>query len=146
MKWGQPRGCAPGKSVLRAGSVSTARRRKPARCGHTCSENSVRERAFSGPTFTPLCCFRTQVAPVVKSPPANAGPVRDKGSIPGSGRSPGGGHGNPLQSSCLENPTDREAWQATVRGFTQSWAQPTRLSTHTPAGTPVCAGGTRSPG
>ena len=50
----------------------------------------------------------------VKNPPANAGDIRDSGSIPGSGRSPGGGHGNPLQCSCLENPTDREAWRATV--------------------------------
>ena len=49
----------------------------------------------------------------------------DIGSIPGSGRSPGGGHGNPLQYSCLENPRDRGAWQATVHGVTQSR---TRLS------------------
>ena len=48
----------------------------------------------------------------LKNPPANAGDVRDAGSIPGSGRSPGGGHGNPFQYSCLENPMDREAWQA----------------------------------
>ena len=54
-----------------------------------------------------------QVALVVKKPPANAGEVRDAGSIPGSGRSSGGGKGNPLQYSCLENPMDREAWQAT---------------------------------
>ena len=46
---------------------------------------------------------------VVKNPPANAGDVRDKGSVSGSGRSPGGGHGSPLQYSCLENPMDREA-------------------------------------
>ena len=46
----------------------------------------------------------TQVAPVLKNPPANAGDVRDMGSIPGSGRSAGGGHGNPLQYCCLENP------------------------------------------
>ena len=46
----------------------------------------------------------TQVAPVVKNPPANAGDVRDSGSIPGLGRSPGGGRGNPFQYSCLENP------------------------------------------
>ena len=52
------------------------------------------------------------VALVVKSPPASAGDVRDVGSIPGSGRSPGGGHSNPLQYSCLENPMDRGAWQA----------------------------------
>ena len=48
---------------------------------------------------------------VVKNPPTNAG---DVGSIPGWGRSPGGGHGNPLQYSCLENPMDRGAWCATV--------------------------------
>ena len=45
-----------------------------------------------------------------KNPPANAGDVRDVGSIPGSGRSLGGGHGNPCQYSCLENPTDRGVW------------------------------------
>ena len=45
----------------------------------------------------------------------------DLGSIPGSGRSPGEGNGNPLQYSCLENPMDREAWQATVHGVTKSW-------------------------
>ena len=53
---------------------------------------------------------------VVKNPPANAGDVRDASSIPGSGRSPGGGHGNPLQYSCLGNPMDRGAWQAIVHG------------------------------
>ena len=46
---------------------------------------------------------------VVKNPPANAGDLRDVGSILGPGRSPGGGNGNPLQYSCLENPMDREA-------------------------------------
>ena len=51
---------------------------------------------------------------MIKNPPANAGDVRDAGSAPGSGRSPGGGHGNPLQYSCLQNPMDRGAWQATV--------------------------------
>ena len=49
----------------------------------------------------------SQVVLVVKNPPANAGDIRDVGSIPGSGRSPGGEHGNPLQHSCLENPMDR---------------------------------------
>ena len=58
----------------------------------------------------------SQVALVVKNPPANAGDVRDTGSIPGLGRSPGGGHGNPLQSSCLKDPKDRGAWQAAVHG------------------------------
>ena len=63
----------------------------------------------------------SQVALVVKNPPAIAGDVRDLGSIPGSGRSPGGGHGNPLQYSRLENPMDRGAWRATVHGVAQSW-------------------------
>ena len=61
-----------------------------------------------------------QVALVVKNLPANAGEVRDAGLIPGSGRSPGGGKGNPLQYSCLENPMDREAWQATVHRTAES--------------------------
>ena len=56
----------------------------------------------------------SQVVLVEKNPPANAGDIRDMGSIPGSGRSPGGGHGNPLQYSCLENPMDRRAWRSTV--------------------------------
>jgi len=55
----------------------------------------------------------SQMAPVVMNPTVNAGDRRDVGWIPGSGRSPGGGHGNPLQYSCLENPMDRGAWQAT---------------------------------
>ena len=50
-----------------------------------------------------------QVALVVKNPPANARDIRDAGSIPGLGRFPAGGHGSPLQHSCLENPMDRGA-------------------------------------
>ena len=53
--------------------------------------------------------------------PANAGDVRETGSISGSGRSSGGGNGNPLQYSCLENLMDRGAWQATVYGVTKRW-------------------------
>ena len=56
----------------------------------------------------------SQVALVVKNPPANARDTRDMGSVSGSGRTSGGGHGNPLQYSCLENPMDRGAWRATV--------------------------------
>ena len=56
---------------------------------------------------------------VVKNTPANAGGVRDVGSILGLGRSPGGGNGNPLQYSCLENPVDRGAWWATVLGVAE---------------------------
>ena len=63
----------------------------------------------------------SQAALVVKNPPANAGDVRDTGSIPGLGRSPGGGHGHPLQYYCLENSMDIEAWRATVHGVTKNW-------------------------
>ena len=57
---------------------------------------------------------------MVKNLPADAGDVGDIGSIPGLERSPGGGHGNPLQYSCLENPMDRGAWWATVHGIAES--------------------------
>ena len=63
----------------------------------------------------------SQVVLVVKNPPANTGDIRDVGSIPGLGKSPGGGHGNPLQYSCLENPVDRGAWQATVFRVAKRW-------------------------
>ena len=56
----------------------------------------------------------SQAVLVIKSPPANAGEVRSAGLILGSGRSPGGGNGNPLQYFCLDNPMDRGAWRATV--------------------------------
>ena len=61
-----------------------------------------------------------------KESTCNAG---DMGSIPGLGRSPGGGHGNPPQYSCLENPMDRGAWQAQVHRVAKSWTQLKRLST-----------------
>ena len=60
---------------------------------------------------------------VVKNPPASAGDAGDLGSIPGSGRSPGEGNGNPLQYSCLGNPMDRGAWGATVHGVAKSRTQ-----------------------
>ena len=63
----------------------------------------------------------------VKNLPANAG---DPGSIPGSGRSPGGEHGNLLQYSCLENPMDRGDWRATVHGVSKIWTRLTWLSLH----------------
>ena len=56
---------------------------------------------------------------VVKSPSGNSGDIRDTGLIPGSGRSPGEEHDNPLQYSCLENPMDRGAWWATVYGVVE---------------------------
>ena len=57
---------------------------------------------------------------MVKKPSADAGDAGDLGSVPGSGRSPGEGYGNPLHCSCLENPMDRGAWQATVHGIAES--------------------------
>ena len=57
---------------------------------------------------------------MVKNLPANAGDIRDMGSIPGLGRSPGEGSGNPLQYSCLENPMDRRAWRAVVHEVAES--------------------------
>ena len=60
--------------------------------------------------------FGSQVAVVVENPSANAGDIRDMGSMPGLGRSPRGGHSNPLQYSCLENLMDRGTWRATVHG------------------------------
>ena len=62
----------------------------------------------------------SQVVLVVKNTSANAKDTRDAGSIPGSGRSPGEGNGNPLQYSCLENPMDRGAWWATVHAVSKS--------------------------
>ena len=76
-----------------------------------------------------LCA--SQVALVVKNLPANAGDTRDAGSIPGSGRSPGGEHGNPLQCSCLGNPRDKGTWWATVHGVAKTRTLLKRLSTHT---------------
>ena len=61
--------------------------------------------------------YASQVALVIKNPPANAGDRRDMSSIPGSGRSPEEGHSNPLQYSCLENPMDRGAWWAIIHGL-----------------------------
>ena len=62
----------------------------------------------------------SQVVLVIRNSPAKGRDLRDAGSIPGSGRSPGGGHGHPLQYSCLENPMDRGAWRATVHKATKS--------------------------
>ena len=68
------------------------------------------------------------VVAVVKNPPINGRDIRDAVSIPGSGRSPEEGNGNPLQYSCLENPMDRRTWRATVHGVPKSWTQLKQLS------------------
>ena len=67
---------------------------------------------------------------VVKNLPANTGNIRDTGSIPGSGRSTGGGHGNPPQYSCLEHPIDRGAWRARIHRVTKSRTWLKQFSTH----------------
>ena len=67
---------------------------------------------------------------MVKNSSANAGGIIDVSSIPGLGRSPGGGHGNPLQYSCLENAMGRGAWQAMVHRVTKSQSQLKRLGIH----------------
>ena len=74
----------------------------------------------------------SSVVLVIKNLSTNAGGIRDLGSIPGSGKSPGGGHGNPLQYSYLENPMDRGTWQPTVHRVAKSRTWPKQLSTHTP--------------
>ena len=76
-----------------------------------------------------------QVALAIKSPPVSAGDIRDVGSIPGSGRSLRGGHGNLLRYPCLENPMDRGAWWATVLRVTKSQTQLKQLSMHVHART-----------
>ena len=75
--------------------------------------------------------WASQVALAVKDLPANAGNVRDARSIPGTRRSPEGGHGNPLQYSCLENPMKRGAWQAIVHRTAKSSAWLKQNTTHT---------------
>ena len=78
---------------------------------------------------------------MVKNPPASVAAIEDMSSILGLGRSPGGGNGNPLQYSCLENPMDRGAWGGTVHGVAKSWTRLKRLSTH--AASDTQAGGGR---
>ena len=68
---------------------------------------------------------------MVKNLPADAGDLRDFSLIPGSGRSPGGWPGNPLQYSCLENPMDRGAWRAAVHSVAKNQTRLKQLSTHT---------------
>ena len=81
--------------------------------------------------YDTLISDASHMALVIKNPPASAGDVRDMGSFPGLGRSPGEGHGSPLQYSCLENIRDRGGWQVTVHIVTNSWAQLKQLNTHT---------------
>ena len=72
--------------------------------------------------------WASQVALVVKNPLANAGDIRVSVSIPELGRSPGGGHGKPLQYSCLDNPMNRGAWWAAVHWVSKTWTRLKQLS------------------
>ena len=102
---------SPSLAALPASGRPCSPLRAPRHCRH---RRKVTDLSYMG---------ASQVAPLVKNPPANAGDTGDMGLIPGLERSPGGGNGNPLQQSCLENPMDRGAWWATVHGVTksQSW-------------------------
>ena len=84
------------------------------------------------PNRTQVKCLQgaSQVVLVVKNLLANAGDVRDGSSTPGSGRAPGGGHGNPLQYSCLENPMGRGAWWATYSPWGHKESRLKQLSMH----------------
>ena len=101
----------------------------------TCIYKSKIEYAYihtlCGPSiliYLPNYCEGFPGGTVVTNPPANAGDARSMGLIPGTGRYPEEGNGNPLQYSCLRNPMDRGAWQATVHGVAKSWTQ---LSSYT---------------
>ena len=82
--------------------------------------------------------WASQTALVVKNSPANSGDVRDTGLIPGSGRSPGGGHSYPLSYSCLVNPMDRGPWRVSILGVAKSWLDTTEATEH--AFMVVCVG------
>ena len=97
---------------------------------HLISHNASTSVRGQGPSYLWWQRWASQVALVAKNPPASAGDIRDAGSIPGSGRPPGGGHGNPLQSSCLENPMDRGGWWATFHRVAKSQTRLKRPSMH----------------
>ena len=97
---------------------------------HLISHNASTSVRGQGPSYLWWQRWASQVALVAKNPPASAGDIRDARSIPGSGRPPGGGHGNPLQSSCLENPMDRGGWWATFHRVAKSQTRLKRPSMH----------------
>ena len=100
-------------------------RRKSSAANVATGINSVEQTVF---VYMHVCMGGVPGGSVVEKSPANAGDTGDTGSIPGLGRSPGEGNGNPLRYSCLENPVDRGAWWATVHEGPKSQTQ---LSRHT---------------
>ena len=115
-------------SILIDGNVREPCLRNTCFCGCFAASGTVLPTGLPQDKVHQICKFAplqtgmwaSQVAPVVKHPSPNAGDIREAGSIPGLGRSPGEGNGNPLQSSYLENPMDRGAWRATVHGVEKS--------------------------
>ena len=130
--------CSGGRAQLIAGLWLLLRKAPLPLAGHslhhgddTFSLTAPEGQGPGPPSVRVLLSEASQVVLVVKTLPANAGDVRDMGLIPGSGSSPGGGNGNPLQYSCLENPMDRGAWWTTGHGIAKSWAQLKWLNMHT---------------
>ena len=115
LSWGFPCGSASKESPCNVGDLGLI-----PRLGRSAGEGKGHPLQYSGLENSMDCVMGFPVGASSKELPANAGVVRDLGSIPASGRSRGEGNGNPLQSSCLENPMDRGAWQAIVHGVTES--------------------------
>ena len=119
----RPQTHAQGAFAFQDGKLCWQRKRHRAeqRTTSSCKTNSAKNQSRGPNTSAPS----RGTASGVNSPPANEGDARDAGPIPGSGRCPGGGNGNPRQCSCLGNPMDRGAWWATVLGVSKIY---TRLS------------------
>ena len=105
----------------------------PVQCNSGRSLRNGNVRSYLGATRiaqTRTAPWASQMKLVLKNPPASAGDLRDTGSIPGLGRFPGGGNGNPLQYSCLKNSMDRETWWVTVHRVTKSRTRLRQFNTH----------------
>ena len=112
-------GYGANEGVIKVDCVVRVQRTEP----HVDAERQ--EKGWGGPSAHEKECGgglpgASQMTGVVKNPPVKAGDLRDMSSSPGLGRSPGGGHGNPFQYSCLEKPMDGGAWWATAHGVAES--------------------------
>ena len=110
-----------GSGAHKKGVSSSKRQKSITPCAYVCKIKEVTKRKAERCLHGSFSLGASQVELAVKNLPTSAGDIRDVGSISGFGRSPGGGHGNPLQYSCLENDMDRGAWRATVHRVTKSW-------------------------